>query len=106
MKTTKIQWCHSTINPVMGCDGFELWPGRGILAQELTKTIAGITEMPPLSVKTIVDERIRGLQLSELYTNRKVIAEELLPFGSNHARGVIVDVIRRNAKCYAGQLGT
>ena len=25
MKNTNIQWCHSTINPVMGCDGCELW---------------------------------------------------------------------------------
>ncbi len=24
-KTTKIQWCDSTVNPVMGCGGCELW---------------------------------------------------------------------------------
>jgi len=24
-KTTKIQWCDSTVNPVMGCEGCELW---------------------------------------------------------------------------------
>ena len=24
-KTTKIQWCDSTVNPTMGCDGCELW---------------------------------------------------------------------------------
>ena len=28
MKKTNIQWCHSTVNPVMGCDGCELWPGK------------------------------------------------------------------------------
>src|SRR5690242_4986762 len=28
---TGIQWCNSTVNPTMGCDGCELWePGRGI----------------------------------------------------------------------------
>jgi hypothetical protein len=28
---TAIEWCDSTINPVMGCDGCELWdPERGI----------------------------------------------------------------------------
>ena len=37
---TKIQWCDSTVNPVMGCDGCELWgSGRescyaGILHQQ------------------------------------------------------------------------
>lgn len=24
-KTTPIQWCDSTVNPTMGCDGCELW---------------------------------------------------------------------------------
>jgi protein gp37 len=29
-KTTKIQWCDSTVNPTMGCDGCELWnPATG-----------------------------------------------------------------------------
>jgi protein gp37 len=23
--TTKIQWCDSTCNPTMGCEGCELW---------------------------------------------------------------------------------
>lgn len=28
-KNTKIQWCDSTVNPTMGCDGCELWnPNR------------------------------------------------------------------------------
>lgn len=28
-KETNIQWCDSTVNPTMGCDGCELWgPGR------------------------------------------------------------------------------
>lgn len=26
-RDTKIQWCDSTVNPVMGCDGCELWNG-------------------------------------------------------------------------------
>ena len=25
---TKIQWCDSTVNPTMGCDGCELWNGE------------------------------------------------------------------------------
>tara|TARA_R110002072_G_scaffold303090_1_gene493163 strand:+ start:7020 stop:7949 length:930 start_codon:yes stop_codon:yes gene_type:complete len=26
--TTKIEWCDSTVNPVMGCEGCELWNGQ------------------------------------------------------------------------------
>lgn len=32
---TKIQWCDSTVNPTMGCDGCELWSG------EIKKCYAG-----------------------------------------------------------------
>lgn len=27
-----IQWCHSTVNPAMGCSGCELWPGPAQVA--------------------------------------------------------------------------
>ena len=28
---TPIEWCDSAVNPVMGCDGCELWmPDRGV----------------------------------------------------------------------------
>lgn len=30
-KHTNIQWCHSACNPIMGCDGCELWnPAKGV----------------------------------------------------------------------------
>ena len=32
MKNTKIQWCESTINPAMGCDGSNLWPSTKVAA--------------------------------------------------------------------------
>lgn len=28
-QTTSIEWCDSTVNPVMGCDGCELWDAAG-----------------------------------------------------------------------------
>jgi protein gp37 len=27
-KSTAIQWCDSSVNPVMGCAGCELWNGK------------------------------------------------------------------------------
>jgi len=35
MKETGIQWTDSTINPVMGCQGCELWPS----AEKIRKLI-------------------------------------------------------------------
>ena len=39
MRKTNIQWCHSTVNPVMGCDGCELWPAAGPMLQNLKNVI-------------------------------------------------------------------
>lgn len=33
-ETTGIQWCDSTVNPVMGCDGCELWQRAGSAPEE------------------------------------------------------------------------
>ena len=40
MKSTKIQWCDSTVNPVMGCDGCELWPTPDTIRREIAKALA------------------------------------------------------------------
>jgi hypothetical protein len=40
MKNTKIQWCDSTINPVMGCDGCELWPSPATLRREIVRALS------------------------------------------------------------------
>lgn len=45
MKETPIQWCDSSVNPMMGCDGCELWqPEKGVrhcYAGALTERFAG-----------------------------------------------------------------
>jgi protein gp37 len=42
---TKIQWCDSTVNPTMGCDGCELWdlPRRSCYAGTLHTRFGGVT---------------------------------------------------------------
>jgi len=109
MKQTKIQWCHSTINPVMGCDGCELWPTPAKVKGELVQTIitllanASATDLRKL-VYVVVGDR----DLSGIYSGRKEIAAELAAkLGLNKkAISGLVDVIRRACKCYAGLLGT
>lgn len=39
-KTTDIQWCYSTINPIMGCAGCPLWPNDGEVIAWLVKRTA------------------------------------------------------------------
>jgi protein gp37 len=40
MKKTKIQWADSTVNPVMGCDGCELWPSPATLRREIVRALS------------------------------------------------------------------
>jgi hypothetical protein len=45
MKTTKIQWCHSTVNPVMGCDGCELWKSAAAIRAVLLALLLRFTSL-------------------------------------------------------------
>ncbi len=43
---TKIQWCHSTVNPIMGCGGCELFPSPGEVLTSLDTALAGFGTWP------------------------------------------------------------
>ncbi|HEV2211076.1 MAG TPA: hypothetical protein VG167_20075 [Verrucomicrobiae bacterium] len=92
MKSTKIQWCHSTVNPVMGCDGCELWPGPGVIARELAETSRGLTELPPSKQRAMLHSVIGDRPLSELYANRNAVASALLPDAGSKECATVVDL--------------
>ena len=110
MKNTAIQWCHSTINPVMGCDGCELWPGPDKittqLASAIVKILAGTSTLA--EIRKVVARIVNDRTTADMYRGRKAIAGKLAKrFGLDKtAYGVLVDVIRSACKCYAGHLGT
>jgi protein gp37 len=109
MKKTKIQWCHSSVNPVMGCDGCELWPGKGKIVVELATAILASGGAKPLrNIQKVVSDLISDWETSQIYTNRVLIAEKLSRnFGLGKSACIgLVDIIRRACKCYAGLLGT
>lgn len=107
MKETNIQWCHSTINPVMGCPGCELWSSpellRAALATELVRPRAAAAAAAWAALGTVLGSR----STAELYRDREVIAAELVRQLQLEPgwRGRLVDVLRREYKCYAGLLG-
>lgn len=103
MKKTKIQWCFSTINPVMGCDGCELWPSAGSVSAGIRKGLQSIGAVP--FSPAVLERTLRKGSMSEIYSNRKAVARKLVGRDEQRA-GTVVDVIRRQAKCYAGLLGT
>ena len=58
MKNTKIQWCHSTINPRMGCDGCELWKPAAAIVAILLTTLMLLIRKPKTAVKQALALRL------------------------------------------------
>ena len=110
MKMSQIQWCHSTINPAMGCDGCELAPPAGHVRNAL---VAMLLQLLPHVPKADLEAHARGIlgnrQLSGFYRDRKEIEANLVaPYKANlshSAPHILDDVIRRSTKCYALLLG-
>lgn len=108
MKKTNIQWCHSTVNPVMGCDGCELWRSAAFIARRILDFLAGFTRLPKAWLETVIFSTISRRETSDLYQERELIAKEIAEKAclDNLARERIVDIIRSECKCYAGLIGT
>lgn len=73
-KNTTIQWADSTINPVMGCSGCELFPKSTQLRLALFKALKEKGESVSNAEITSI---LKGLSPSEFYHRRKIIAREL-----------------------------
>ena len=108
MKTTKIQWCHSTINPVMGCDGCELWPSNARLVTLIEATLNSTLGLPRPMLTPVVRQAVGCREMSGIYRDREMVAEEIqAALGTTlGVRTVVLGSIRGAAKCYAGHLGT
>lgn len=100
-KHTDIQWCHSTVNPVAGCDGCELYPSGAKVAQTMLK------EIPP-QMRQQVRDRIdhfaaQGPQYVKL--NLDVIAGEVAELaGAPEIKRPVADAVAALYVCYAASL--
>ncbi len=108
-KNTAIQWADSTINPVMGCDGCELWPTQGQL--RLTSNLyllKHFTEISPGFIKEVLSRR-DWTHPTNVYHRRLVLAEEILTdlnLGGPEKRHIegLAKALSAQFKCYAGIL--
>ena len=108
MKNTKIQWCHSTVNPVMGCNGCELWKPAAAITALILDLLLRLTRQPKTTVQAEIERAVGDRETSELYRDRESVAQDAtqrLGLDRDQERQVI-DVIRKECKCYAGFLGT
>ena len=110
MRNTPIQWTHSTINPMMGCDGCELWPSKSNLLRTLKATIEASAYPPPEPKISEAMAAVTGTlsTTSEIHAARKRVAADLVAKLQLPAAlaEVLENEVRKSCKCYAGLLGT
>ena len=79
MQNTKIQWCHSTVNPITGCGGCELFPNPSSIQDKIDAD----TGQPPGTALALFDEIIgrayRKIQNPEPEHTRAVARSRALP---------------------------
>ncbi len=58
---TQIQWCHTTVNPIMGCGGCELFPKPDIIMLEIDRQLilTGIAEWERGSARKLFREQLK-----------------------------------------------
>lgn len=57
--TTKIQWCDSTVNPIMGCHGCELFPSSAKVLEAVAEAMrAAGADVDSESIKKIYEQLI------------------------------------------------
>lgn len=103
MKITLIQWCHSTVNPVMGCDGCELWPPASQVISSLVASAVGFG-IPESRARETIAGRLNGLSLPDICRRREDLLSSIMAelLDSNSLRSAMRDVIKESAVCYAG----
>ncbi len=109
-QNTAIQWADSTINPVMGCDGCELWPTIGSLratARAFMRDRLRITSSN--EIDHVVGDHDDWRDATSIYQNCHAVAERSIakttsippspPLVEEFARA-----LTQPYKCYAGIL--
>jgi len=72
---TNIQWAHSTNNPVMGCDGCELYPTTANLRSKFLEFLSEHNEVP-LETRVALDVTIESGPQA-VYSSREVICQTI-----------------------------
>lgn len=117
--TTKIQWCDSTVNPVMGCGGCELFPSAKQVLDALDQSVGASVGWPTgwarkvfseLSRETYdaIDDPQPAMQRAVTTTNIWHLRERFqdvvnASFGSA-AEEAARRVIEEQVTCYAAKL--
>lgn len=117
--TTKIQWCHSTVNPIMGCGGCELFPSPGQVLTAIDKALADSKKWQAGDSRKVfkklicaafekIDHPLSGHSCAVSTTNIWQMRKEFLAIvKSSHGRQAAQNAdlaIAQSITCYAAKL--
>jgi len=107
---TPIQWPHSTVNPVAGCDGCPLYTPSAKVRSAITVALVEVG-VPRTTASRIVENVTREMRTSDLYHLREQVADQI--HGNCVLTGVrlklktkalIARTISAEVRCYAATL--
>jgi len=108
---TSIQWCDSTANPAMGCDGCELFPRNPQIAEAVARVLIEKGYSVAAGRKDDVRRLFPSQVASDTYHARHTIASTVagrLPIRERNERLAVEQLVERviaaEFKCYAGML--
>jgi protein gp37 len=116
---TNIQWCHGTVNPIMGCGGCELFLSPREIIAEIDKAIACYGSTSHFSIRGVIRELVKeayegidhpfpGHSDAMSTTNIWHVRHDLIEvIRETHGRSVadrVALVINQAVSCYAARL--
>ena len=121
---TKIQWCDSTVNPIMGCGGCELFTAPIPLLLTIDRALQGhVQEWKTGDAKKLFEELIQkaienprrqidqpldghcdAVTTTNIYHLRKAFALKLKEQHSSELAKLATQVIQQSVTCYAAKL--
>ena len=117
---TKIQWCDSTVNPIMGCGGCELFPSPGEVLRAIDEAVAPAqATWKPDHAKHLYRDLVfkaydgidepkdghkRAVTTSNIWHLRREFESVVRETHGPDAAGAAVSAIEREITCYAAKL--
>src|SRR5689334_2852280 len=120
-KSTPIQWCDSTVNPVMGCAGCELFPAPSLVLREIDEELVALSALrwrhgdARLQIEALINASYRAIEApgighlcevttTNIYHLRKQFADLIARSLGEAAGAAALAVIERQLICYAAVL--
>ncbi len=111
---TKIQWCHSTVNPIMGCGGCELFPSSSSICERLDSALGQAgpwASGTSLSIFTVLaakargpNSRTKGVSTTNIWHLRERFRVEVVKRLGPGAAKMAESAIASSVTCYAAKL--